>query len=71
MVFKASVNGLKNVLPVLGIVSQLVGHPDCADWLSADQMVISQGISTAYSNLSIFMNVQFLVKLPTVLSHFI
>jgi hypothetical protein len=24
---KASVNGLKNLLPVLGIVSQLFGHP--------------------------------------------
>jgi hypothetical protein len=76
---KASVNGLKNLLPVLRIVSQLLGCSAYSVltmvtgviWLSADQLVMRHGISIAYNDLSMFMNVQFVVKLPTVLSCFI
>jgi hypothetical protein len=76
---KGSVDGLKNLLPFLEIVPQLFGCPAYSvvkmltelSWLSTDQLVMSQGIISAYSDLSIFMNVQFLVKLLTLLAHFI
>jgi hypothetical protein len=67
---KAIVNGLKNLLPVLWIVSQLLGRSAYniltmvtgVIWLSADKLVMRHGISIAYSDLSLFINVQFLVK---------
>jgi len=56
---EASVDGLKNLLPVLGIVSQLFGCPAYSVLTVLTGSV--QGISISYGDLSIFMNVQFLV----------